>query len=89
MRSTTDRKISGVAGGLAQYLGMDPTLVRVLWVLAIAIPGGIGLLPYIALWIVLPEDDGRASSAYDIAERRYAQGEITAEDLSQIKEDLR
>lgn len=91
-RSTTDRKIAGVAGGIAEYLGIDPTVVRVLWVLAV-IAGGFGVLAYVILWIVLPEGaQGELprgpSSAVQIAEERYARGEITADELTRIKQDL-
>lgn len=90
VRSTTDRKVAGVSGGLAEYFGLDATLVRVLWVLAIILPGGIGLIAYIILWIALPEGDPTlgSSSAAEIAEERYARGEIGAEELARIKEDL-
>ena len=55
MRSRTDRKIGGVCAGLAEYFDLDPTLVRLLWVLLVFF-GGTGLLAYIILWIVLPEE---------------------------------
>ncbi len=87
-RSKTDRKISGVAGGIAHYLGLDPTLVRVIWLLVVILPGGIGLIPYIILWIALPEEGEVPTSAVQIAEERYARGEITADDLHRIKQDL-
>ena len=87
-RSTTDRHIAGVAGGIAEYLGMDAALVRILWVVAIVF-GGFGFLAYIVLWIALPEGSGAtSSSAVRIAEERYARGEITADELRRIKEDL-
>lgn len=53
MRSSTDKKIGGVCAGVASYLDLDVTLVRVLWVLAF-LCGGTGLLLYVILWIVLP-----------------------------------
>jgi len=53
-RSLTDKKIAGVCGGLAEYLGWDPTLVRLLWVV-LTLLGGSGVLIYIVLWIVMPE----------------------------------
>ncbi|PXV60763.1 phage shock protein C (PspC) family protein [Dyella jiangningensis] len=53
-RSLTDRKIAGVCGGVAEYLGWDPTLVRLLWVI-LTLLGGSGVLIYIVLWIVMPE----------------------------------
>lgn len=55
-RSMHNRQIAGVCGGLAEYFGLDPTLVRVAYVLlsilSIAFPG---TLVYIVLWIVVPE----------------------------------
>ncbi len=89
-RSRTDRKIAGVAGGLAEFFGMDATIVRVIWVLVVILPGGLGLIPYVILWIALPESDSSsASSAGAIAEERFARGEIDAFELARIKEDLR
>src|SRR5436189_6481265 len=53
VRSTTDKKIAGVAAGLADYFDLDPTIVRVVWLLAILF-AGTGVLAYLVLWIVLP-----------------------------------
>jgi phage shock protein C len=53
MRSVRDKKIAGVCAGVAEYFDIDPTLVRVLWLVAL-IFGGTGGLLYIILWIVLP-----------------------------------
>lgn len=52
-RSLTDRKIAGVCGGIAEYLGWDPTLVRVLWIV-LTLLGGSGILAYLILWLVMP-----------------------------------
>lgn len=55
-RSTSDRMIAGVAGGLAEYFSIDPTLMRVIFVLGTLLTGGgLGILIYIALWIIMPE----------------------------------
>jgi phage shock protein C len=54
-RSRTNRKLAGVCGGLAQYFNADPTLMRVLFVV-LALLGGPGLLIYLLLWIVVPEE---------------------------------
>ena len=54
-RSRIDRMIAGVCGGLAKYFDIDPTIVRVLFVVTIFIGGG-GILAYIILWIVVPEE---------------------------------
>jgi phage shock protein C len=55
-RSKKDRKIAGVCGGLAEYFGIDPVLPRLIFVILL-LPGGLpGFLPYIIMWIVVPED---------------------------------
>lgn len=53
-RSTDDRMLAGVAGGLAEYFNIDPTLVRLLFV-TFTLLGGPGLILYIIMWIVVPE----------------------------------
>src|SRR5215469_8694349 len=53
MRSSRDKKLGGVCAGLADYFDIDPTIVRVVWLLAFLCAGAGGLV-YIALWIVLP-----------------------------------
>jgi phage shock protein PspC (stress-responsive transcriptional regulator) len=90
-RSTTDRQIAGVCGGLAHYFDIDVTLVRIVFVVAAFT--SIGLLAYIVLWIAVPEGSaGEAaeapSSAVRIAEERYARGEISADELARIRADL-
>jgi phage shock protein C len=45
--------IAGVCGGIAEYLDIDPTIVRVLWVL-ITLLAGFGVLLYLILWVVMP-----------------------------------
>jgi phage shock protein C len=52
-RSRSDRKLAGVCGGLAQFFGLDPTLIRVLFVV-LAVLGGSGILIYLAVWIMVP-----------------------------------
>lgn len=54
-RSRRTRIIGGVAGGLAQYFNIDPIIVRILFVV-FTIMHGFGLLLYIVLWIVIPEE---------------------------------
>lgn len=53
-RSRTNRMIAGVAGGIAEYLSMDPTVIRIIAVLFIF--AGIGIPAYIIGWIIIPED---------------------------------
>lgn len=54
-RSSTDRKISGVCGGIAEYLNIDSTIIRVAFIL-IVFAGGFGLLLYILAAIIMPMD---------------------------------
>jgi phage shock protein PspC (stress-responsive transcriptional regulator) len=55
VRPKNGRKIAGVCLGLANYLNVDPTVVRIIWIFLL-IPGGLpGLIPYILCWIVMPE----------------------------------
>jgi len=54
-RSRSDRKIAGVCGGFADYLDLDPTLVRILWLMLVFFAGW-GVLGYFIAWIVMPEE---------------------------------
>lgn len=53
-RSTEDRMIAGVAGGVAEFFDLDPTIVRLVWVLMV-IFGGFGVFLYVIMWIFVPE----------------------------------
>lgn len=53
-RSRHNRVVAGVAGGMAEYFNLDPTLVRLGWAL-LFLPGGLpGLIPYLACWVIIP-----------------------------------
>ena len=54
-RSRTEKMIAGVCGGLAEYLDVDPTLVRVVWVF-VSLLAGVGVLLYLIMWVVMPLD---------------------------------
>jgi phage shock protein PspC (stress-responsive transcriptional regulator) len=56
-RSTSDRKIAGVCGGLADYFAIDATAVRLLWVVLTVFPGAIvlGLVAYVVAWFIMPD----------------------------------
>ena len=64
-RSVTDRKIAGVAGGLGRHLGIDPTVLRVLFVV-LCFFGGAGLILYGAAWLLVPED-GQAEGSLRVS----------------------
>jgi phage shock protein PspC (stress-responsive transcriptional regulator) len=57
-RSLRDRKLAGICGGMADYLGIDPAIVRILWVLAAFISVGVVVLLYLALIFIVPNEDG-------------------------------
>ena len=52
-RSKKEKMIAGVCGGVAEYFNVDPTLIRLFWVLFMLL-GGSGVLAYIIAWIVIP-----------------------------------
>lgn len=56
MRSRTDKKIAGVCGGLAKYLGVSSTIIRIIFVLAMFLGYGSFLLVYIAMAIIMPKE---------------------------------
>lgn len=55
--SATDKKLGGVCGGLAEYLQVDATVVRLIWVALSVVPGGLvgGVLAYLLAWIIIPK----------------------------------
>ena len=54
-RTKNDKKLAGVCGGIANYIGMDPTIVRVAWAV-ISCFAGIGIVAYIVCALVVPEE---------------------------------
>lgn len=61
-RSQTNKVLGGVCGGLADYLDLDPVLVRILFVI-LALANGIGVLLYFLLWIVIPSSEFASATA--------------------------
>lgn len=60
-RSRSERIFKGVCGGLAEYFGLDPILIRVIFIVALF--GGVGLLTYILLWLLVPEEPREETEA--------------------------
>ncbi|MDK2917009.1 MAG: hypothetical protein PWR25_1566 [Euryarchaeota archaeon] len=59
-RSTTDRWVAGICGGIGEYLEIDPNVIRAIWVIVTVLTGFLpGIIIYILLWLILPEQ-GRA-----------------------------
>lgn len=54
-RSTTDKWLGGVCGGLAEYTGVDATLIRIITVVLVVVGVGTTLLVYLAAWLLMPE----------------------------------
>ncbi|MGH2398900.1 MAG: PspC domain-containing protein [bacterium] len=63
-RSRRTRMIAGVCGGIAEYMNVDPTIVRLLWAMITIFPMSfpLGLLGYLLAWIIVPEEGARSGS---------------------------
>ena len=66
-RSRTDRMIAGVAGGLGEYLNIDSTVVRLLFVFFF-LAGGSGFLVYLVMMLVVPEEPFPGAATEEIVE---------------------
>ena len=64
-RSVSDRKIAGVCGGIAEFFSLDPTVVRLIWIVLTIVPGAIvcGILAYIVAWFIIPDGPREALTA--------------------------
>ncbi len=80
-RSRTDRFLGGVCGGLGKYLGIDPTIVRLIF-LVLLFTQGFGFLIYLILWILLPVEGGAETSAGSVGDR-------LGEGMKGVGEDIR
>ena len=54
-KSLGDKKIAGVCSGVAKYIGIDPTVVRIAWVLLVLL-FGVGIFLYLVCWLLMPDD---------------------------------
>ena len=54
-KSSTDKKVCGVCGGIANYFDVDPTVIRLIWVI-FTLAGGSGLIAYIIADIIMPDE---------------------------------
>jgi phage shock protein C len=76
-RCRHDRRLGGVAAGVAEFFGLDPTLVRLLWVVSIFF-GGISLLLYFGMWIIVPLEPVSADESAAAADPATATGDASA-----------
>ena len=68
-RSSSDRLIAGVAGGVAEYFRVDPSFVRIAFVV-VSLFGGVGVVLYAAAWLLMPENGSPSASAAFLSEPR-------------------
>ncbi|MBN2015560.1 PspC domain-containing protein [Candidatus Dojkabacteria bacterium] len=54
-RSESNRIIAGICGGIGEYFELDPTIIRVLWII-LSLAGGPGIFAYLILWLVVPTE---------------------------------
>ena len=54
--SRTNKMLTGVCGGIGELLGIDPTIIRLIWA-ALSLAGGTGIILYIIAAVIIPEDD--------------------------------
>ena len=63
-RSRTDKKLGGVCSGIGEYFNIDPTIIRVLWVIITVFTGfAPGIIAYILLWLIVPEEPAKIESS--------------------------
>ncbi len=82
-RSRTDRFLGGVSGGVGKYLGIDPTIIRLIF-LVLLFTQGFGFLIYIILWILLPVEGGAETSSGSVGERLGEGMKGVGEDIRQV-----
>lgn len=81
-RSSTDKIIAGVAGGLGEYFAFDPVIIRIVFVL-LTVFGGSGILIYLILWLMIPSDNAHAHSQEDIMKENAEEMRTTVQEFSE------
>lgn len=80
-RSRKDRLIGGVCGGLGVYFGIDPVIVRLVFVV-LSIWGGLGLLGYLILWIIIPPEERAGAVSHEVISGNVSEIEQRAQDFA-------
>jgi phage shock protein C len=70
VRSRDGRMLAGVCAGVADYLGFDVTVVRVIWAVVSIISGGAGVLGYLVAWAIIPDEGQKSSIAEDLVSKK-------------------
>ena len=81
-RSRTDRMIWGVCGGLSKYFDVDPTIVRVIFIVLTVI-SGFGIIAYIILALVVPLEDSKATEPKEAIKENVEEMKETARELGE------
>jgi phage shock protein PspC (stress-responsive transcriptional regulator) len=55
-RSSKDRILGGVCGGIGEYLGIDPVVIRLVWIIFTLLSLGIGIIAYLIAWFIIPRN---------------------------------
>lgn len=69
-RPRDGRMLAGVCAGVADYFGLDVTLVRVIWAVVSIITGGAGVLAYLVAWIIIPDEGQKSSIAENLVGKK-------------------
>lgn len=88
-RSTKDKVIAGVCGGLGEYFSIDPTIIRIVFAI-FALSGGVGVLAYIVFWVIIPQEgaaccDGVGGRAREAGEEMKEAAQSLADDVRQAR----
>ena len=62
VRDTSDSIVAGVSSGIANYFGIDPLFVRIAWVIALISGAAPGIVPYLIMWVIMPDEFGERTS---------------------------
>jgi phage shock protein C len=69
VRTRDGRIVAGVCSGLAEYFGLDANLIRVIVAVLTVFTGGVGMLAYLAAWVVIPEEGEKSSIAENVVNK--------------------
>jgi phage shock protein C len=86
-RSRRDRLVGGVCGGLGAYFGIDPVIVRLVFVAA-TIWGGMGFLVYLVLWIIIPPEERPGAVTQEVIGENVAEIERSAQGFANEARDV-
>ncbi len=87
-RSTKERIIAGVCGGIAEYFDVDPTLIRLLWILIVLL-GGVGIIAYIIASIIIPKNPEEVAEAEGATEGKEDIGEKVKKGAKEVIDEVK